>query len=362
MVQPTIAEKNIIQAIIAVLKKRPGLDAEHLMNNPTSESTLSPNFSGSLRIFGDWGSVVLPIFLAWRITPQQAKLLMFQLQAFQHLQPLLLADYVPDSLATQLRHQRLDYLDTIGNGSVNAPPLFYEVSGKRKKTPKLLANRSLQSSGSKILYQLIKDPQLCNQPYRTISQRASVALGTVGPVIKELLTKKLLFADTNKQRHISHRTALRNLWETAYLGHLRPKLEFERCALSTPWTLDSLPSLIKQHHLEEQVIIGGELAASFYCENIRPESATLHLEKGTALKLMLRLRLTPCDDGPITIIHQFATNNAFDQRSAEGLLLADPRLVRCELLYAEQAEFAAMARSIEQLYLFCDEQEIDHCV
>ncbi len=362
MAQPTSAEKKIIHAIIAVLKERPGLDAEYIMSGPSQEDSLSPIFSGSLRLFGDWGSVTLPIFLAWRITPQQAQLLIFQLQAFQDQHPLLLADYVPESLASQLRQHQLDYLDTIGNGAVYASPLFYEVSGKRKKTPKLLANRSLQSSGSKILYQLLKDHQLCNQPYRTISQRAKVALGAVGPVIKELQTKKLLVNDTQKQRHVSHRTALRNLWETAYLGHLRPKLEFERCALSAPWTLDNLPSLIKQQHLEDQVIIGGELAASFFCENIRPESATLHLEKGAALKLMLRLRLTPCDDGPITIIHQFAHNNAFDQRSPEGLQLADPRLVRCELLYGEQAEFVAIAGAIEQLYLFTEEHEIDRSV
>lgn len=359
MAQPTTAEKNIIQAIIAVLKERPGLDAEYIKNDPDQDSSLPPIFSGHLRLFGDWGSVILPIYLAWRITPQQAKLLIFQLQAFQDQHPLLLADYIPESLAAQLRQHHLDYLDTIGNGSVSAPPLFYEVSGKRKKSPKILANRSLQATGSKILYQLLKDHQLCNQPYRTISQRAEVALGAVGPVIKELQTKKLLIDDMQKHRHIGHPTALRNLWETAYLGHLRPKIEFERCTLSSPWSLDNLPSLIKQQHLEDQVIIGGELAASFFCENIRPESATLHLEKTAALKLMLRLRLTPCADGPITIVHQFANNNAFGQRSPEGLQLADPHLVRCELLYREQPEFVAIAEAIEQLYLFSSEHQID---
>jgi len=360
MAQPTTAETKIIQTIIAVLKERPGLDAEYLPNDPTQQTTDNPVFSGLFRIFGEWGSVTLPIFLAWRITPQQAKLLIFQLQSLSDHQPLLLADYVPENFASQLRHHHLDYLDTIGNGAISAAPLFYEVSGKRKKAPKILANRSHQTTGAKILYQLLKDPQLCNQPYRTISQRANVALGAVGPVIKELQSKKLIIEDTRKQRHISHRTALRNLWETAYLGHLRTKIEFERCTLSAPWNIDSLPSLIKQQHLEDHVIIGGELAASFFCENIRPETAALHLKKADALKLMLRLRLTPCDDGPITIVHQTADNMAFKQRSPEGLQLADPRLVRCELLYGEQPEALAIAEAIEKLYLFNDEHEIDH--
>lgn len=356
MSQPTLREAKIIRAIIAVLKERPGFNAEFVAND-SSATTPSP-FSGYLRLFGAWGSIQRPVFLAWRITVQQAKLLIFQLQALHEQQPLLLADYVPESLANQLQQQQLDYLDTIGNGSICAPPLVYEVNGRRKKTAKLLANRCQQAAGSKILYQLISDPQLCNQPYRTIAARAQVALGAVGPVIKELQTKQLLVDDVHGQRHISQRTALRQLWETSYLGRLRPKLQVDRCTLSAPWHFDKLPLLIKEQKLEDQVFIGGELAASFFCENIRPQSATLHISEHTALKQMIQLRLTPCDDGPITIIHQFADNNAFKQRSPEGLQLADPRLVRCELLYSERPELVPMAAALEQVYLLSEEQTI----
>lgn len=352
MSQPTLRETKIIRAIIAVLNKRPGLDAKFI-----SGDTLAP-FSGFLRLFGDWGSIQRPIYLAWRITPQQAKLLIFQLQALKNQQPLLLADYVPESLANQLQQHQLDYLDTIGNGSICAPPLFYEISGRRKKSGKLLANRCQQAAGSKIIYQLINDPQLCEQPYRTIAARAQVALGAVGPVIKELQTKQLLLDDVNGRRHISHLTTLRQLWESSYLGRLRPKLHMERCNFSAPWHFDNLPLLIKEQKLEDQVLIGGELAASFFCENIRPQSATLHLPQKSALKQMLQLRLTPCDDGAITIVHQFADNNAFKQRSPEGLQLADPRLVRCELLYSERVDLIPIAAALEQQYLLKEEQLI----
>ncbi|MEA3466404.1 MAG: type IV toxin-antitoxin system AbiEi family antitoxin [Thermodesulfobacteriota bacterium] len=352
MSQPTLRETKIIRAIITALNKRPGLDAKFIPGD-----TLSPPspLSGYLCLLGDWGSIQLPVYIAWRITPQQAKLLVFQLQALHEQQPLLLADYVPESLASQLHLHQLSYLDTVGNGSICTPPLFYEVSGRRKKGVKLLPNRSQQGAGSKIIYQLLNDPQLCNQPYRTIATRSQVALGAVGPVIKELQTKQLLLDDVHGQRHISKHTALRQLWEAAYLGSLRPKLQVERCTMSTPWSFDDFPFLIRKQKLEDQVLIGGELAASFFCENIRPLSATLHLAKNAALKQMIQLHLTPCADGSITIIHQFADNNAFKQRSPEGLQLADPLLVRCELLYSEKPELIPIAAALEQLYLHSEE-------
>jgi len=348
MSQLTEREKTIIQTIVTLMKKHPELDAEYI-----SADTRSP-LSGCLRLFGDWGSVERPVFIAWRITPQQAKLLVFQLQALQEQQPLLLADYVPESLAHQLQQQRINYLDTIGNGFIHAAPLFYEISGRRKKSPKLLPNRSQQAAGTKIIYQLMKDDQLCAQPYRTIAQRAQVALGAVGPIIKELQEKNLLVEDAGGQRHLTHPTAIRQLWESGYLTRLRPKLQVERCKFSAPWNIDSLPLMIKEQKLADKVLIGGELAASFYCENVQAQSATLHLERHVALKQMLQLRLVPCSDGPVTIVEQFADNNAFEQRSPEGLQLADPRLVRCELLYADHSDndkWSQLATIIERDYL-----------
>ncbi len=351
MAQPTARETTIIQAIIAVMKKHADIDAEFIVIDT------DPPLSGCLRLFGTWGSIERPIYIAWRITPQQGKLLVFQLQALREQQPLLLADYVAESLAHQLQQQQINYLDTLGNGFIHAAPFFYEISGRRKKSPKMLPNRSQQMAGTKIIYQLLKDKQLCNQPYRTIAQRAQVALGAVGPVIKELQEKKLLLED-NGQRNLLYPTVLRQLWESGYLTRMRPKIQVERCKFSAPWNIDSLPHLIREQKLADQVLIGGELAAAFYCEKVQAQSATLHMDEKLALKQMLQLRLIPCADGPVIIIRQFAANNAFEQRSPEGLQLADPLLVRCELLYDEHnsaEKFSQLAQRIEQDYLLSDE-------
>ncbi|OQY19275.1 MAG: hypothetical protein B6I36_04585 [Desulfobacteraceae bacterium 4572_35.1] len=272
---------------------------------------------------------------------------------------LLLHYYVPETLGAKLRQHKINYLDGVGNGSIQDETFFYEISGRKKKTPQVLPNRTQQVAGTKIIYQLLKNPQLCDKPYRTIAQQAQVALGAVGPVIKELHKKNLLADDVDGTRRVAHATALRQLWEAAYLGRLRPKLQLERCELSSPWHTDNLPLLIKEQNLEDQVVVGGEMAASFYCEHSHVRTAVLHLAESTALKQMLQLRLIPCTDGPITIVNQFSLNDAFEQRSAEGLLLADPRLVRCELLYDERLQdvkYTNLASQIEQEYLLGTEQ------
>ncbi|MDY0190790.1 MAG: type IV toxin-antitoxin system AbiEi family antitoxin [Desulfuromonas sp.] len=352
MAQPTARETTIIQAIVTLMAKHPGLEGEFV------PADLAPPFCGYLHLFGDWGSIKRPLYIAWRITPQQGKLLVFHLQSLREQQPLLLADYVPESLAHQLHQHQINYLDTIGNGYIHAAPFFYEISGRRKKSPKMLPNRSQQLTGTKIIYQLLQEKQLCAQPYRTIAQRANVALGAVGPVIKELLEKNLLGEDVNGHRHLLNPTALRQQWEGGYLARMRPKLAIERCRFSAPWNTDSLPHLIREQKLSDQVLIGGELAAAFYCENVQAQTATLHLDGKLALKQMLQLRLTPSADGPVTIVAQFAANNAFVQRTPEGLQLAEPRLVRCELLYDDSTEvgkFSQLAQRIEHDYLLSDE-------
>ncbi|MFN2257742.1 MAG: type IV toxin-antitoxin system AbiEi family antitoxin, partial [Desulfuromonadaceae bacterium] len=123
----------------------------------------------------------------------------------------------------------------------------------------------------------------------------------------------------------------------------------ERCTPTRPWGVESLPSLIKTSRLEEDVILGGELAAAFYCDHIQAHQVTLHVERARALKLMLQLRLTPDPEGCIDVVANFTPNSVYSQRSAEGLLLAEPYLVHAELMSAEKPR-ARSARQLAQGY------------
>jgi hypothetical protein len=320
-----LREMKLIRTVVQTLNNLEDMHAQHLCDQEAP-------FSGSLHLSGSWGQTSHPVCTAWRINQKQERLLIFQLQALQQQQPLLLADYISAPLAQRLASAKIQFLDAAGNGFIHAPPLYLNRSGNKSvKTPPL-PNRCVQSAGLRILYQLLLHPELAQRTYREIAAAAGVALGSVGPVLKDLQRKKILSPVTSKQRLTLNHAGLHQLWETSFLHKLRPRLQIERCSLTHPWNVASLPSMIQSSKLNEEVLLGGELAASFYCDHVDAHRATLYVERSKALKLMLQLRLTPDPEGCIDVVANFSPSSAYPQRSAEGLLLAEPYLVHAELI------------------------------
>lgn len=322
-------EMKLIRSVVQTLNTFEDMQAHHVCDT-------EPPFSGTLHLSGSWGSTTRPICTAWRIDRKQARLLIFQLQALHEHQPLLLADYISQPLANRLTQVQIQFFDSAGNGFLHAPPLYLSRSGNKPAKAGPLPNRCVQSAGLRVLYLLVQKPALAQRTYREIAAEAGVALGSVGPVLKELERKRILSPADTQRREVLNHAGLHQLWESSFIHKLRPRLQIERCSPTRPWKLESLPSLIKASCLEEDVILGGELAAAFFCANVQARQATLYVERSRALKLMLQLRLTPDPEGDINVIAKFSPNTAYPQRSAEGLLLAEPYLVHAELMGAEE--------------------------
>lgn len=168
------------------------------------------------------GSTVRPICTAWRIDRKQARLLKFQLQALQEHQPLLLADYVSQPLATSLTQAQIQFFDAAGNGFLHAPPLYLSRSGNKPSKAAPLSNRCVQSAGLRVLYQLVKNPALAQATYREIAAEAGVALGSVGAVLKDLQRKKILSTPESARRRVLSHSALHQLWESSFIHKLLP--------------------------------------------------------------------------------------------------------------------------------------------
>ncbi|MDY0213653.1 MAG: type IV toxin-antitoxin system AbiEi family antitoxin [Desulfuromonadaceae bacterium] len=324
---------KLIRSVVQTLNSLEDMQAQHLCDREAP-------FSGSLHLSGSWGQTSHPVCTAWRIDTKQARLLIVQLQSLQQQQqqPLLLADYVSAPLAQRLTSAQIQFLDATGNGFIHAPPLYFNRSGNKPVKASPLPNRCVQSAGLRVLYHLLQHPELAHCTYREISNSTAVALGSIGPVLKDLQRKKILSSSTSAPRRVLNHAALHQLWESSFLHKVRPRLQIERCAVAHPWNVASLPSLIKTSKLKEEVLLGGELAASFYCDQTHAHRATLHVERSKALKLMLQLRLTPDPDGCIDVVENFSPSSAFPQRSAEGLLLAEPYLVHAELMDAGEEQ------------------------
>ena len=82
----------------------------------------------------------------------------------------------------------------------------------------------------KVLFAILCRPPLLNAPYRELATTAKVALGTIGPVIKDLETRNLIatFGTALPKRRLLDAKALLQDWVTFYPATLRPKLQPRR--------------------------------------------------------------------------------------------------------------------------------------
>jgi hypothetical protein len=290
-------------------------------------------FIGRLVIKGPWGEVAFGVRKAMRLSPATTDLVIHQIKTARRAEdcPLLLTDYVPQGLAAKLIRENLSFVDAAGNAFINQPPLYIEVTGHKRANQPPRHSRAFQPAGLKIVYHLLKDPDMTNRTYRDISKKAGVALGAVGPVLKALEEQGYLRYDGPGNRRLTRGQDLLNRWELGYSERLRPKLLIHSCRLPKGLTVADLPGLVKQQKMGKDILLGGELGAALLTDRRHCFSATLHLF-GDALRTMLRLRLVPHPAGNVELLQVFGGENAWAGWQPEGLHVADPLLMHAELV------------------------------
>ena len=136
---------------------------------------------------------------------------------------LLLAPYVRNEQAKELRAKGINYLDLLGNAYLEAPGVFVHVEGKRPDKDERPPQGRLTKGWVKTVMALLLRPELVNGPYRPITEAANVALGTVTACTKDLTARGLL-QETEHDRRIVNVPDLVALWVPTYGDVLRPKL------------------------------------------------------------------------------------------------------------------------------------------
>ncbi|KIH76264.1 hypothetical protein SAMN05660860_00116 [Geoalkalibacter ferrihydriticus] len=313
-------EQSIIELCLASLHALPGCRFEF------SPAAAGSDHAGHLELSGPWGACRYQAQVVTRLTPLAAQLAIHQAQATRDFPLLLLADFVSERLAGQLRSHGIAYLDTVGNASLHEGGLLVEVSGRKRKARPPRTSRGFQPSGLRLIHLLLRKPEALNWNYRRLAKEAGLALGAVGPVLKELEERGFSVDDAGGKRRLRNRLDLFRRWEIGYLERLRPKLLVEHCRPAADIGLGALTDLIRRQNLQGQIQIGGELGAALVLEGVKPQQAVLHLN-GDPLAIMLRLRLVPDPDGEVILLKALGTRS-----DGERLALADPLLLHAELM------------------------------
>lgn len=336
-------DQQIVELCLASLHALPGCRAEI---TPSDGAGGGPAL---LEVTGSWGVCRYRIQVMPRFTPMAAELTIHRLHnREQSPPPLLLADFVSDNLGQLLRAHGVQYVDTAGNASLRQAALLVEVSGRKRagRTPR--TSRGFTPTGLRLIHLLLKKPEALNWTYRRLGQEAGLALGAVGPVLKELQERGFAASGDQGKLQLVNRLDLFHRWEIGYLERLRPKLLLDTCRPAADMELGALPDLIRRQGLQAQVQIGGDLGATLVVEGSQPRQAVFHL-RGDPLAIMLRLRLVPAPEGNITLLKALGPRRV-GATAGERLALADPLLLHAELVGAGNGQ-EETAREIFARYL-----------
>jgi hypothetical protein len=249
--------------------------------------------------------------------------------------PLLVAPYITREVAERCRQLRLPFLDTAGNAYVEGPGLLIYVAGNPKPAGLRKAQfRALNPAGLQIAFALACRPALVQTNYREIAARAGVALGSVGPVIKDLEARGYLRFQKGPKRKLLDPQRLVEEWVTHYPVTLRPKLNPRRFRAEAERLQQA--DLIRQN-----AFWGGEAAAERLTRYLKPAQFTIYAREPIA-KLIAAGRMRADPAGNVEILDAF-WNFDSDKDFPD---VVPPMLAYADLLATHDGRDAEAARMI----------------
>jgi len=226
--------------------------------------------------------------------------------------PLLVAPYITREIAERCRDLHLPFIDTAGNAYLEGPGLLIFVVGQPR--PAELRQdrfRALNPAGLHITFALLCRPELIRANYREIAAAARVALGTVGPVMKDLDARGFLRLKTATERDLLDPERMLQEWVAHYPTTLRPKLNPRRFQ-ADPEQIHQ--TKIKQHN----AYWGGEVAAEKLTHFLKPAHFTIYAREPVAE--LVATNWMPADrTGNVEILDASGTSTPAPMRPARPL-------------------------------------------
>jgi hypothetical protein len=248
---------------------------------------------------------------------------------------LLVAPYITREVAERCRQLRVPFIDTAGNAYFEGPGLLVYVIGNTK--PLELRQKhfgALKPAGLQIAFALACRPTLIQTNYREIAARAGVALGTVGPVMKDLEARGYLRFQKETDRKLLDPERMVEEWVTHYPVALRPKLNPRRFRAEI--------ERLQQADLRQQnAYWGGEVAATKLTHYLKPAQFTIYAREPIAQVIAAgRMRADP--NGNVEVLDAFWN---FDP-DEEFPDVVPPVLAYADLLAAHDGRNAEAAQII----------------
>src|SRR5215469_8058924 len=249
--------------------------------------------------------------------------------------PLLVAPFITREVAERCRQLHLPFIDTAGNAYLKGPGLFIYVVGQPRPAEHREGSfRALNPAGLQIAFALACRPAVLRTTYREIAARARVALGTVGPVLKDLEARAYVRFGKGLDRKLLDPQRMIEEWVTHYPVTLRPKLN--------PRRFQADAERLQATDLAQQnAYWGGEPAAEKLTRYLKPAQFTIYAREPIA-RLIAAGRMRAEPTGNVEILDAFWDFDA-DKDFPD---VVPPLLAYADLLATRDGRDAEAAKTI----------------
>lgn len=260
---------------------------------------------------------------------------------------LLIAPYITAEASERCRQLRLFFLDTAGNAYIDVPGLYLFIVGRKRLNDVPLADRGRMKNPAalKVIFAILCRPDLIRATYREIAGTARVALGIVGPILKDLEARGQLvnIGEAPQERRLLDPERLLREWVDFYPAVLRPKLNTLRFrAQYLTWAEEVNVRMYEAYW-------GGEVAAHRLTGYLKPARATIYV-RHKPTKLIAEGRLRADINGDVEILDIFWNPDQIPHR---------PDLVPDILTYADLMT-TTEGRNLETARLIYDQNIAPH--
>lgn len=216
---------------------------------------------------------------------------------------IVVTDFVSKPIAEKLRHNKIWFIDTVGNAYIEIPgKLFVYIIGKTSNKIYLGKNTLKTENGAKLMLYILTHGPDFESTYRRIAEETGVSLGRISHLMKALLKNEIIHK-TGTRYSVVNGKAIFEMWIEAYIEKLKPK-HFKGVYLSKYHSdLVKLYDVITNSRIP--VGIGDELGGEVLTNYLKAKNASLWTRLEDFELLRKELKLLKTERGNIRVYELF---------------------------------------------------------
>lgn len=229
---------------------------------------------------------------------------------------MLVANYITPKAMEMLKAKGINYVDGKGNMYLRKGTVILFVTGIPNQPPQPpVRTRLVGKAGLQVLFWLLQNPSSINDGYRTLADRANVALGNLPILFKALEAEGFLVKLDAKRWRLIQIDRLLDIWLQEFGRRLKPALFLDR--------FQPAQTAFRQHwkdiELQNGAIWGGEPGADLLTGYLVPTAFTLY-SNAPRVEIVKNYRWTPQAAGNIAVYRKFWKDDPLLDQKAKPLL------------------------------------------